>query len=40
SVVWDEKQSPFVAVARLTVPAQLGWQHGRAADARRGRATG
>jgi len=28
SVVWDEKQSPYVAVARLTVPAQLGWEHG------------
>jgi len=28
SVVWDEKQSPYVAVARLTVPAQLGWQLG------------
>ncbi len=28
SVVWDEEQSPFVPVARLTVPAQLGCQHG------------
>ena len=28
SVVWDEKVSPYVAVARLTVPAQLGWEHG------------
>jgi hypothetical protein len=28
SVVWDEKESPYVAVACLTVPAQLGWQHG------------
>ncbi len=28
SVVWDEKQSPYVAVARITVPAQLGWEHG------------
>jgi hypothetical protein len=28
SVVWDEEASPYVAVARLTVPAQLGWQHG------------
>ena len=28
SVLWDEKESPYVAVARLTVPAQLGWQHG------------
>lgn len=28
SVVWDEKQSPYVAVARLTVPTQLGWQLG------------
>ncbi len=26
SVVWDEKQSPYVAVARLIVPAQLGWE--------------
>lgn len=28
SVVWDEKESPYAAVARLTVPAQLGWEHG------------
>ena len=28
SVVWDEKASPYVAVARLTVPAQLGWERG------------
>lgn len=28
SVVWDEKQSPYVAVARVTVPAQPGWEHG------------
>ncbi len=28
SVVWDEKVSPYVAVARLTVPAQLGWDRG------------
>ena len=28
SIVWDEKVSPYVAVARLTVPAQLGWEHG------------
>ena len=28
SVVWDEKESPYVAVARLTVPAQLGWKRG------------
>ena len=28
SVVWDEKQSPYVAVARITVPAQLGWEQG------------
>ncbi|WP_375382952.1 catalase family protein [uncultured Sphingomonas sp.] len=28
SVIWDEKQSPYVAVARITVPAQLGWEHG------------
>jgi hypothetical protein len=28
SVVWDEKESPYVAVARLTVPAQLGWERG------------
>jgi len=28
SVVWDEKVSPYVAVARLTVLAQLGWERG------------
>ena len=28
SIVWDEKESPYVAVARLTVPAQLGWERG------------
>jgi hypothetical protein len=28
SVVWDEKQSPYVAVARLTVPVQHGWRNG------------
>lgn len=28
SIVWDEKQSPFVAVARITVPAQISWEHG------------
>ena len=28
SVVWDEKESPYAAVARLTVPAQLGWELG------------
>ena len=28
SVVWDEKQSPYVAIARLGVPAQLGWERG------------
>ena len=28
SVVWDEKQSPYVTVARLTVPVQHGWQNG------------
>jgi hypothetical protein len=28
SVVWDEKESPYVAVARLTVPAQVGWERG------------
>ena len=28
SVVWDEKQSPFVPVARLTIPAQISWEHG------------
>ena len=28
SVVWDEKQSPYVTVARITVPAQVGWERG------------
>ena len=28
SVVWDEKESPFIVVARLTVPAQISWEHG------------
>ena len=28
SIVWDEKQSPYVVVGRLTVPAQPGWEHG------------
>jgi hypothetical protein len=28
SVLWDEKLSPFRAVALLTVPAQVGWEHG------------
>ena len=28
SVVWDEKQSPYVAVGRITVPAQAGWERG------------
>ena len=28
SVLWDEKLSPFRAVARLTVPAQLSWEQG------------
>lgn len=28
SVVWDEKESSYLAVARLTVPAQLGWERG------------
>jgi hypothetical protein len=28
SAVWDEKASPYRAVARLTVPAQLGWENG------------
>ncbi|TXC71471.1 catalase family protein [Sphingomonas ginsenosidivorax] len=28
SVVWDEKQSPFVTVATLEVPAQLSWAPG------------
>ena len=28
SALWDEKASPYRAVARLTVPAQLGWEVG------------
>lgn len=28
SALWDEKASPYRAVARLTVPAQLGWENG------------
>ncbi|MES3151553.1 catalase family protein [Sphingomonas faeni] len=28
SVVWDEKQSPFVTVATLEIPAQLSWEQG------------
>ena len=28
TVVWDEQESPFVAVARLTVEPQVAWQHG------------
>ena len=28
SVVWDEKQSPYRAVGRLTVEPQSAWQHG------------
>lgn len=28
SVLWDEKLSPFRAVALVTVPAQVGWEHG------------
>jgi hypothetical protein len=28
SALWDEKLSPFRAVARLTVPAQVGWEQG------------
>ena len=28
SVLWDEKISPFRAVARLTVPAQVSWEQG------------
>ena len=30
SVVWDEALSPFVTVARLTIPAQTGWSENRA----------
>ena len=28
SAVWDEKQSLYVTVARITVPAQVGWERG------------
>jgi hypothetical protein len=28
TVVWDEKDSPFVTVAMLNVPPQLAWQDG------------
>ena len=28
SALWDEKASPYRAVARLTIPAQLGWEAG------------
>lgn len=28
SVVWNEKESPFVTVATLEVPPQLSWEHG------------
>jgi len=28
TVLWDEELSPFVAVATLTVPPQLSWEHG------------
>jgi hypothetical protein len=28
SVVWDEKESPFVTVATLEIPPQLSWEHG------------
>ena len=31
TVVWHEELSPFVAVARLTVPAQTGWSEAKAA---------
>ena len=31
TVAWDEKLSPFVAVARLTVPAQAGWSEEKSA---------
>uniref|UniRef100_UPI0035CBD1F0 catalase family protein n=1 Tax=uncultured Sphingomonas sp. TaxID=158754 RepID=UPI0035CBD1F0 len=29
TVVWDEKQSPFMTVATLTVDPQIAWTHGR-----------
>jgi hypothetical protein len=29
TVVWDEKQSPFMTVATLTVDPQITWTHGR-----------
>ncbi|AQR72815.1 catalase family protein [Sphingomonas sp. LM7] len=28
SVIWDEAESPFRAVARITVDPQISWQHG------------
>ena len=28
SVIWDEKLSPYRAVARITAEPQVGWQHG------------
>jgi len=28
TVVWDEEQSPYVVVARVTVPAQTSWENG------------
>jgi hypothetical protein len=28
SVVWDERESPFVTVATLEIPPQLSWEHG------------
>ncbi len=28
SVVWDEKESPFVTVATLEMPPQISWEHG------------
>ncbi|WP_426265467.1 catalase family protein [Sphingomonas sp. PWP1-2] len=28
SAIWDDEHSPYVAVARLTVPAQISWEHG------------
>ena len=28
SAIWDEKQSPYITVARVTVPSQLSWENG------------
>jgi len=28
SVIWDETHSPYIAVAHLTVPSQVSWEHG------------